>query len=184
MRRRDARSRGFTLLETVVAIAALLLLSALVLPALRSRLGEDEPRSAARVISGAIAVAREQAASRGAPVVVVCRASDRPGEWWIEGRADPVPGELPGPTQPAEGGDDTAPGERLAWLPAGVRVRAGGDDGAGSGPVRVALVLPDGQVLGEPGLVLASGAAGPRIPIRLERFTGLVRLSPAQEPAS
>lgn len=69
------RTRGFTLIELMVALAILAVLSMVAAPNLSDTLKRNRVDSTVRELAGALAYARTEAASRGIPVVF-CRSND------------------------------------------------------------------------------------------------------------
>ena len=74
---REAKSRGFTLIEMVVVLAILAVVTALVMPTLAGAADKAELRAAARDVAGALRMTRSLAIRRGHTEALVLDTSDR-----------------------------------------------------------------------------------------------------------
>lgn len=134
-----AKSRGFSLLELLVAMAVVVIIVSLALPSLTSTIQNNRVSGATNEFISAFQFARSEALKRGSPVTV-CAADTSDGEdepecaddwaagWMVftdtaaVGSGTPVVGELLRVWQPRMGDmdiDEGSSGSFVRYLPAG-----------------------------------------------------------------
>jgi hypothetical protein len=190
----DARARGFTLLEIILALTFVVAAGALALPIMRSALGERRFESAAEVALMQLLIARTEAQARAVPIEVVYRAEPPR----IEARS------FAGGPDAGASADEPALGALLdaGWafrpLPRNVRIERelpaigdAADDAAPGAPpdlervgrLRLAVYLPDGSALvADPAYVVDDDGRTGRLSV--DAWTGLPRFARIADPAA
>jgi prepilin-type N-terminal cleavage/methylation domain-containing protein len=187
------KSRGFTLLEVVAALAVLAVMASLAMPAIWGRMDGAKLGAAARQVEAAVVTIRTTASRDGVALALVAA----PGSGGVLLRAESM--EEPS-AEAAEGPSRSS--RVLGMLAAGLSISASGlawsdeTDGtvhrSGSAPARdaathsakLAVALPDGSIV-VPG-PLRIGFADTRRPallIRINPWTGVCTISPAPAEA-
>jgi len=85
------KGRGFALIELIVAVAIVALLTATALPSFREMSRRMTVTNTSNDLVGALAIARAEAAKRGAWVAVIGPGSDWSGGWHVEADAATPP---------------------------------------------------------------------------------------------
>jgi prepilin-type N-terminal cleavage/methylation domain-containing protein len=194
-------SRGFTLLEVLVALAVVAVMASLAIPGLWGRMDGAKLNAAARQVEAALVTIRANSQRDGVALELV--AIDGPGG--VRLRADPLGS---GAGEVGAGTLAPRPSRVLATLPAGVRIilsvpppeedvmlapegqtrRAGYSPGGDELPVKLAVLLPDGSVvatgpfrigMGERQSAGQTGSDRPALLVRINRWTGVCSISPA-----
>jgi prepilin-type N-terminal cleavage/methylation domain-containing protein len=170
--------QAFTLLELLVALALLVVVTGLALPALVGRMEGARLDAALRVVGAAVVSARAEAQERGEPVVLLAVRSGTGDRLVIESLERGEEGESRG----ARGSEGVSSLQTWAELPEGVNLDLNppAESHAGeqlaesssqrAAPLRLAIFLPDGAAAGCGTVYLRSGER--TFAITLNRWTG------------
>lgn len=190
---------AFTLIETLLALAVLGLIAALIVPAMGSLRWEAAAERAQAEVTAALSDARSLARARSNPVVVTLRvAADGTHELWgavldaanlgalpgaetDETPEAPAPtmagrrlGVLPdrcvlGPPKPAE--SSASPGGALTGANADVGGTSAASGSEAPEPLQLAVVFPDGTAMVPRAAVVLTASQGPGRPEAVFRLT-------------
>ncbi len=175
--------RGFTLLELIAVLAAIIILGAFLVPNMSSMRGDTRTKAGADVLQSYISKARSKAIEDGIPYRFAI---------YLDGkrvRIAPDTFESLGELPTAADDDDATSGPviREDDLPVGVTatVTTSDDDGGGtqdqSGWKRVATFLPDGTCREDAVEVTVSETGVSSVIIRLRGITGLCTVSRGEQ---
>lgn len=171
-------SRGFTLLEIVIALGLVVLLSGLVMPALLGRMGAARVEGAIRDVESAALIARAESQQEGRAVLLLGMRTTS-GQWAMISAQAGDGTEGAAVVRAWLSIDDTidTPERRrmLVVLPEGTslaRTETDMDDRTDS-RIAVAVFLPDGSALAL-GRVVLTARDGSRRPIVVREWSGLV----------
>lgn len=168
---RRTRRQGYTLLELLAVMAALLVLGVMLLPTLSSLRGNTNLKAGADILRGLLAEARAKAIEDGRNYKISFSADGRTI------RIEPdVTAAADGTSNP-----DERPVVRQEDLPTGVTISILEDDSPvtdGTGVLRVATLLPDGTCREDSVLVQVNETGLAPLTLRIRGLTGNVTTVP------
>ena len=172
---RRVRRRGFTILEILVVMAIILLLGAILLPAVAGLWGDNRTKASANMLQARLADARSYAISQGRPYQVLASS---------DGKQVQV---APDPAEPPEQiGSETPPPDygATSTFPTPVTITpiyTGGDSAPSStmsGWTRLITFLPDGTCREDAMEVHLSEPDGTPLVVKVRGLTGDVAVNP------
>ena len=167
-------ARGLTLLELAAVMAVLVILCAIAVPSMATRLRTERLQSAAELLAGDIADARHEAVRRGQALLVEARGGGTPAWCWSVATSAACPCATPAPTAGSAPAPPEAPPVGGASAACRLKtVAAREHTGVSLLQAESVRLNPDGQA--SPALAAVFSAGERRMHVQVSRF-GRTRL--------